>query len=127
MESCDLHFHFHAFSGWGTSRSFESSFLMKCFIITVLNFFMERFVQYLKKSKNGFPIVFSKCDLAFFLRNFFLNKPNIPKYAQDLVVTWVKPNSITDLLYPLILPLDLNPCSTLTGFSKRSKIGGVEF
>ena len=25
---------------------------------------MERFGQYLKKSKNGFPIVFSKSDVA---------------------------------------------------------------
>ena len=37
----------------------ESSFLIKYYIITVLNFFLERFGQYLKKSKNGFPIVFS--------------------------------------------------------------------
>ena len=37
----------------------ESSFLITCYIITVLNFFLEPFVQYLTKSKNGFPIVFS--------------------------------------------------------------------
>ena len=45
-----------------------------------------------KKDKNGFPIVFSKCDLAGGgggVYQFFcsLKKPNIPKYAQDLVVT----------------------------------------
>jgi hypothetical protein len=32
--------------------------------ISILKIFLERFGQYLKKSKNGFPIVFSKCDLA---------------------------------------------------------------
>ena len=32
--------------------------------------------------------------------NNFLKKPNTPKYAQDLVVTWVKPNSDTALLSP---------------------------
>ena len=37
----------------------ESSVLIKYFLITILNFFLERFGQYLKKSKNGFPIVFS--------------------------------------------------------------------
>ena len=35
-----------------------SSLLIKCYIITVLIFFFQRFGQYLKKSKNGFPIVF---------------------------------------------------------------------
>ena len=38
---------------------FESSFPIKYYIITVLNFFLERFGLYLTKSKNGFPIVFS--------------------------------------------------------------------
>ena len=37
---------------------------------------------------------------AFFLTNFFLKKPNIHKYAHDLVITWVKPNSVTALLSP---------------------------
>ena len=31
--------------------------------ISILNFFLKSFGQYLKKSKNGFPIVFSKSDL----------------------------------------------------------------
>ena len=32
----NLHFHIHAFSDWDTSQSqgFESSFLIKCYIIT---------------------------------------------------------------------------------------------
>ena len=43
-------------------NQFESSFLIKYFIITVPKKF-ERFGQYLKKvKKNGFPIVFSKTD-----------------------------------------------------------------
>ena len=39
-------------------NQFLKHFLIKYYIITVLNFFLERFGQYLKKSKNGFPIVF---------------------------------------------------------------------
>ena len=45
----NMHFHFHAFSGWGTSRDKKSGlkavFLKKSYIITVLNFFLERFGQ----------------------------------------------------------------------------------
>ena len=37
----------------------ESSFPIKYYIITILNFFLEHFGLYLTKSKNGFPIVFS--------------------------------------------------------------------
>ena len=48
-------------------------------------FFLERFGKYSKKSKNGFPIVFSKCDLAevwsLFWRKKNSEKPNSPKYA----------------------------------------------
>ena len=51
------------------------------------------------RSKNGFPIVFSKSDFgggdSFFCQTFFLKMPNTPEYAQVLVVTWVKPNSVT--------------------------------
>ena len=36
----------------------------------------------------------------FLKQFFFLKKPNIPKYAKDLVVTWAKPNSVTALLSP---------------------------
>ena len=36
----------------------------------------------------------------FFNRIFFLKMLNIPKYAQDLVVTWAKPNLVTALLSP---------------------------
>ena len=42
-------------------------------------FFLERFGQYLKKSKNGFPIVFSKCDLASAeagIKNIFYKRIN---------------------------------------------------
>ena len=56
------------------------------------------------RSKNGFPIVFSESDLGgggqFFRQHFFLKKPNTPEYAQVLVVTWAKPNSVTALLSP---------------------------
>ena len=36
----------------------------------------------------------------FFLQKKILKKPDIPKYAQDLVVMWAKPNSVTALLSP---------------------------
>ena len=38
--------------------------------------------------------------LYFITKFFFSKKPNIPKYAQDWVVTWAKPNSVTTLLSP---------------------------
>ena len=65
---------------------------------------MERFVPKNGVPKNGFPIVFSKSDLGggkqFFRRNFFLKKPNTPEYAQVLVVTCPRLNSVTALLSP---------------------------
>ena len=36
----------------------------------------------------------------FFCQHFFLKKPNTLEYAQVLVVTWAKPNSVTALLSP---------------------------
>ena len=43
--------------------------------MSIFLFFLKRFGQYLKKSKNGFPIVFSKSDLtgigSFFKEFFF--------------------------------------------------------
>ena len=43
---------------------FESSFYRKSYIITILKKFLERFVLKKGASKNKFPIVFLKCDLA---------------------------------------------------------------
>ena len=61
-----------------------------------------------KKWKNGFSIVFSKCDLArgdtFFHQKFFLKKPNTSECVQVLVVTWVKLDCVEALLSPP--PLD---------------------
>ena len=42
---------------------FKSSFLIKCFIITIIICF-KAFQSELEKVKNGFPIVFPKMDLA---------------------------------------------------------------
>ena len=60
-------------------------FFFKCYIITVLNFFLERFVPKNGVPKNEFSIVFSKSDFGgggqFFPRHFFLKKPNTPEYA----------------------------------------------
>ena len=36
----------------------------------------------------------------FLLQKKILKKSNTPKYAQVLVVTWAKPNSVTALLSP---------------------------
>ena len=41
----------------------ESRFEMRLSIL-LFYFFVKRFCQYLKQSKNGFPIVFSKSDVA---------------------------------------------------------------
>ena len=51
--------------------------------------FFGAFGSEFKKSKNGFPIVFSKCDFAGggglnLWRKKFLKKPNTPKYSQVL-------------------------------------------
>ena len=50
-------------------------FFIKCYIITVLNFSVERFVPKTGVAKNGLPIVFSKRDLdggdIFFDEIFF--------------------------------------------------------
>ena len=55
---------------------------------SVLNFFLKRFGQYLKKSKNEFPIVFWKSDLtgigSIFWRIFFWKSQtpqNMPKFG----------------------------------------------
>ena len=48
--------------------NFESRFEMRMSIFLFKNF-LERFGQYLKKSKNGFPVVFSKSDVNFNLYN----------------------------------------------------------
>ena len=51
-----------------------------------------------------FPLYFEKVIWVggglFFGRIFFLKKPNTPEYAQVLVVTWAKLNSVTALLSP---------------------------
>ena len=66
--------------------------------IRVFVYFMERFVPKNGVPKNGFPIVFSKSDLAggglFLSRKKILKKPNFLECAQVLLVTWVKLNSI---------------------------------
>ena len=64
-------------------------------------FFLERFVL---SKKMDFPLYFEKVIWVggglFFCRNFFLKKPNTPEYAQVLVVTCPKLNSVTALLSP---------------------------
>ena len=51
---------------------YESIFLIKYYIITILKKKLERFGLYLTKSKNGFPIKFSNLarkGLGFFFRS----------------------------------------------------------
>ena len=59
---------------------FGSIFLFKYYIITFLNFFVERFGLHLTKSKNGFPIVFSnlarKGSRGFFQARNLISLPN---------------------------------------------------
>ena len=43
---------------------FRKQFYTKSYIITILIFFLERFVLKIGASKSGFPIVFLKCDLT---------------------------------------------------------------
>ena len=52
--------------------------MIKCYIINVLNFFLERFVLKNGVPKNEFAIVFSKSDLGgggdIFFSDFFLSE-----------------------------------------------------
>ena len=52
----------------------ESKFVMRMSIL-LFKFFLERFGQYLEKSKNGFPIVFSNFQLAR-ADSFFRDRKN---------------------------------------------------
>ena len=85
----NLHFHFHAFSGWGTSGKsknvLERSFNTKFYVITILNFFLENFVQKMAVKKMDFPLYLKKNDLtmvgSLFWQKKILKKPNTPKYV----------------------------------------------
>ena len=83
---------------------FLSRFEMRISIFIFWIFFLDRFGQYLKKSKNGFPIVFSKGDLtgvgSLFLLKKFLKKQHFPKYALVLVVACRKLKSGKWLITP---------------------------
>ena len=65
--------------------------------ISIVNFFVKSFGQYLNKSKYGFSIVFSKIDSAwvgfYFWQKNILVKPNTLKYAQVWVAACRKSNS----------------------------------
>ena len=58
----------------------ESIFLIKYYIITIINFILERFSLYLTKPKNGFPIVFSNLarrgSRVFFQARKLIFSPN---------------------------------------------------
>ena len=73
-----------------------------------------------------FPLYFQKeiwdGGDSFFCQQFFLKKPNTPKYAQVLVVTYPKLNSVTALLSPppkLRLFLERNLLITIYKFSQK--------
>ena len=100
--------HICVFSGSATSQGWGSNPISVFFFYKVLynycsNFF-SAFCPKKWRSKTGFPIVFSKSDFGeggrFLCQNCFLTKPNTPEYAQVLVVTWAKLNSVTALLSP---------------------------
>ena len=60
-----------------------------------------------------FPLYFEKVIWVggdiFFAKNFCLKKPNTPEYAEVLVITWAKLNSVTALLSPLVYEVDMFP------------------
>ena len=111
----EIHFLERHFLGLKTSQKFSSNRptgpirsssrdvrLSVC--LSVLNFFPECFVPKNAVPKNGFPIVFSKSDLGgggtYFVTNIFSEKAKHTEYAQVLVVTCPKPNSVAALLSP---------------------------
>ena len=93
---------------------FESIFLIKYYIITILNFFVERFGLYLTKSKNGLPNVFSnlarKGSRVFFFKlgsKFFcqracinlLNSRGGPQSLDFVITTYSYPLLKVDNLH----------------------------
>ena len=66
--------------------NFESSFPIKFNIITVVNFFFERFDLYLTKSKNEFPTVFS--NIARKGSGFLFQARKLIFFAKWLVFTY---------------------------------------
>ena len=84
------------------SRIESKNSLIKCYKITLLNFFSRVFSQNIAFLKMDFPLYFQQVIWVggghFFL--IFLKKPNNPEYGQVLVVTCTKFNSVTALLSP---------------------------
>jgi hypothetical protein len=70
---------------------------------TIFILFFSVLVHSLKKKSS---IAFSKKGIwvggggQFVHQKYCLKKPNTPEYAQDLVITWAKLNSVTALLSP---------------------------
>ena len=102
----------------------ESNFLIKCYIITVLNFYLGAFRSVFKKVKKWiFHCILKKWfgwGGTFFCRNFFLKNPNTPEYAQVLLVTCPKLISFTALLSPPPYILSYN-CSKITKVLRNKK------
>ena len=95
------------FSGLGTSQGPGSNpkkyFLIKCYIITVLNICGAFRPKKWRSNKWIINYSFKKWFWwggQFFRQKFFLKKPNTLEYAQVLVVMCPKPNSVTALLSP---------------------------
>ena len=85
----------------------DSSFLMKCYIITVLKKNPGAFCPKKWRSKKWIShCIFKKRFWLgwgmgqFFTDIFFLKKPSTPEYAQVLVVMWAKLKSVAALLSP---------------------------
>ena len=82
----------------------KNSFLKKVLYNYCSKFFLERFGQYLQKEKKWISHCILKKGIwvgwggIFFNFFFLLKKPNNPEYAQVLVVTCPKLNSVTALL-----------------------------
>ena len=103
---------------------FESRFEMRMYIFQFKIFFLERFGQYLKKSKNGFPIVFS--NLARKGSGFFFQARKLIFLPNGLYLPtkqpWGYPKFwfwhhifIYNYSYPLLRVNSLNSLKTTVG------------
>ena len=57
----NMHFHLHAFSGWGTSKGPKlnmKAFFLSNTIFLLIYIFLKHFGSYLTKSKKDFPMHF---------------------------------------------------------------------
>ena len=83
----------------------KSSFLIKCYIIIGLNFFVERFVSKMAFQKMDFPLYFQQVIWVgrgeFFLPKWVSEKAKHSRIRPSCSGKMAKLNSVTALLSPL--------------------------